>query len=171
VIKKKQFLKKYAAIVLKYAPILLVLTVFILIFFQVEDVFARPGGGHSSGGGGGGRSGGGSGGGGGGGNGGGELIFYFLRYALPAFPAAGGIMIFPAWGDNNANTINKTLLSVGTLALVLVSIVIYASLNLTPLYYACGVILCLIALFFRFSGEGTIQKLVSSGNYCTTTTK
>ena len=87
---------KYIPFLRKIAPFLLIAAIFGLAFFYAHDLLARPGGGHGHSGGGGRSSGGGhSSGGGGGGSGGGQAIAYFLMYALPAFPAAFGIFLFP----------------------------------------------------------------------------
>ncbi len=146
----------------KIAPFLLVALIFVLIFFYADELIARPGGGHSHRGGGGGGSRSSGGGGGSGGSGGGELIFYFLRYAFPSFPAAFGIWLFPNWSDKIKNNAEKIGRSVGTVAGIGVSIAIYQFLDLGIAYYMAGIVLCVLAIGYRFAGEVQIDQLTSA---------
>lgn len=155
-------LKQFFRFLYKPQYYFLIAGIFSFLFFFAESLIARPGGGHghSGGGGGGGRS---SGGGGGGGSGdGGRIIAYILLHGMPAFPAAIGIWFFPVWGDKQKAVSQKILQSIGALVGVLATIGIYGSSHWSGEYYACGLILCVVAFAARFVGEEEIAKLTSS---------
>ena len=83
-------------------------------------------------------------------------------YALPAFPAAFGIYLFPVWAEKEKALAAKLFQSLGALLAVLASVGIYMGMPVSFEHYACGLILCVLTFAYRFAGEGAIEKMASA---------